>query len=111
MPNLIALSTLFTLALSLPTPTTAHQLPTVHLQTFGPSTSSFSPSLQKSTLSNGGQIISIPLGASLSSLADKPLELQGIELVGVEGAALDDVECRAQISWSSRSGKCALRKG
>lgn len=55
--------------------------------------------------------MTIPIGTSLSSLAQTPLLLQGIEIAGVEGAALDDVKCKANVGWSSRGVTVGVRDG
>ena len=106
----ILLSIFLTLTSSLPI-ASSHALPTVQLLTLGPSTSRFYSSSQDSFTNNGGHIITLPLGTSLSSLAQSPLLLQGIEILGVQDAALDDVQCKANIGWSSKGVMIGVRDG
>lgn len=91
------LATLLTLASALPT----HALPAVQLVTFGQNTNYAVDSSLQNTNTENRHTLRIPLGTSLSSLEQRPLEVQSMQIIGVEGAALDDVECKVNIRFSS----------
>lgn len=87
------------LATSAPTPAPAFShLPTVQLRTIGPDSTRYTSSTQSP--SKNGHIITLVLGTALSSLAQDPLFLQGLEIVGVEGDG--DVFCKATVNHSSK---------
>ena len=108
MKSFIAVCTLLSLATSAPTPSNA--LPTVQLLTLGPDNTHYTSSTQTPAY-NGGHIITLVIGTSLSSLEPEPLLLQGIEILGVEGGALDDVICKASLNHSSEGVEVSVRDG
>jgi hypothetical protein len=104
MKTFFAISNLLVLALSSPLPAYSH-LPTLRLRTIGPDTTHYIPSSQNPSIN--GHIITLPIGAALSSLAQSPLLLQGVEIVDVEIEG--DVYCRANVGYSSKG--VVVRKG
>jgi hypothetical protein len=86
------------IALAIAAPTAAYsQLPTVQLRTIGPDTTHYISPAQNP--SSNGHILTLFIGTALSSLAQDPLLLQGLEIVHVEGD--EPVYCKANINHSS----------
>lgn len=93
----IAVAFFLTVAASAPAPALS-QLPQVQLRLTGPDASRYTSSTQNP--SSKGHIITMTIGTSLSSFADAPLLLQGMEIVDFEGDA--EVFCKANINHSSK---------
>jgi hypothetical protein len=104
MKTFFALSILPSLVLCSPFPAYSH-LPTIRLRTIGPDTTHYTPSSQNPSIN--GHIITLPIGTALSSLAQNPLLLQGVEIVDAEIEG--DVYCRANIGYSSKG--VVVKKG
>jgi hypothetical protein len=97
MKFIYAASSCIALAIAAPMPAYS-QLPTVQLRTFGLQTTHYNSPAQNP--SRNGHILTLVIGTALSSLAQNPLFLQGLEIVKTEG--VDNVYCKATVDHASR---------
>jgi hypothetical protein len=97
MKSIYAASSCIALAIAAPTPAYS-QLPTVQLRTFGLQTTHYNSPAQNP--SSNGHVLTLVIGTALSSLAQNPLLLQGLEIVNTEG--VENVYCKATVNYSSR---------
>jgi hypothetical protein len=93
----ITISCLFVLANSAPTHAFVTPLPTVQIRTIGLDVTHYTSTNQSP--SNHGHIITLVVGIALSSFAQNPLLLQGIEIVDAERDG--GVYCKVLINNSS----------